>query len=188
MNTEKSDTQHSTSLWDDFLSGSDTAYAAIYKEYMGVLYQYGMRFTVDKELIKDCIQDVFTRIYKNRSRLVKVNNLKMYLLFAMKNSLYNSFKKIHNLYQMDSMEPVFSVDYSIEDQIIEREEVEYQTKKMLHILELLTPRQKEVIHYRYVECLSMEEICGIMDMNYQSVQNLIQRSIKKVRNNFLTRK
>jgi DNA-directed RNA polymerase specialized sigma24 family protein len=51
-------------------------------------------------------------------------------------------------------------------------------------LESLTPRQKEVIYYRYVEGLDMNDICRMMKMNYQSVQNLIQRSIKKVRTTF----
>jgi DNA-directed RNA polymerase specialized sigma24 family protein len=32
--------------------------------------------------------------------------------------------------------------------------------------------------------MKIEEICQIMDMNYQSVQNLLQRSIKKIRNSF----
>ncbi len=49
---------------------------------------------------------------------------------------------------------------------------------------VLSPRQKEIIYYRFVEGLSYEEICQIMDMNYQSTQNLIQRSLKKLRTTF----
>ncbi|MCD8269308.1 MAG: hypothetical protein LUD46_13230 [Parabacteroides sp.] len=32
--------------------------------------------------------------------------------------------------------------------------------------------------------LSMDEICILMNLNYQSAQNLIQRSLKKIRNNY----
>ena len=52
---------------------------------------------------------------------------------------------------------------------------------MEKILSLLTSRQKEIIYYRFIQEMSMEEICTLMDLNYQSAQNLIQRSLKKIR-------
>lgn len=45
----------------------------------------------------------------------------------------------------------------------------------------LPSRQKEVIYYRYIQELKLDEITGLMGMNYQSVQNLLQRSLKKFR-------
>lgn len=52
------------------------------------------------------------------------------------------------------------------------------------MLESLTPRQKEVLYYRYMKNLTYDEIGEIMQMNYQSILNLIQRSIKKLRETF----
>ena len=52
------------------------------------------------------------------------------------------------------------------------------------MLESLTPRQKEVLYYRYMKNLTYDEIGEIMQMNYQSTLNLIQRSIKKLRETF----
>ncbi|MFR1274228.1 MAG: sigma factor-like helix-turn-helix DNA-binding protein [Parabacteroides merdae] len=52
-------------------------------------------------------------------------------------------------------------------------------KKVKEILSILTPRQKEIIYYRFIQEMSMEDICILMDINYQSAQNLIQRSLKK---------
>ena len=50
---------------------------------------------------------------------------------------------------------------------------------------LLTKRQQEIIHYRYVEELSLEEIAQLLNINYQSVANLLQRALKKMRNFYL---
>ncbi|MDR1583512.1 MAG: sigma-70 region 4 domain-containing protein, partial [Prevotellaceae bacterium] len=36
-------------------------------------------------------------------------------------------------------------------------------------MEQLTPRQREILYYRYVEELSYDDICRLMQMNYQSV-------------------
>jgi len=172
------------SLWEQFLAGDDKAYAYFYKKYIEELFSYGMRFTHDRELVKDCIQDVFVRIYSHRATLGKTDNVRFYLYMALKNTLFNVFQKDKSLYHIDTMEPVFQTEYTIEDRLISDELQQEQKEKMKQILEALSPRQKEVIYYRYVEDMGIDEICKLMDMNYQSVQNLIQRSIRKIRNTF----
>lgn len=54
-------------------------------------------------------------------------------------------------------------------------------KTIRTVLSLLTDRQREIIYYRYIEELSIEEIAVLTGMNYQSVQNTIQRSLKRIR-------
>ncbi|MDR0700360.1 MAG: sigma-70 family RNA polymerase sigma factor [Tannerella sp.] len=172
-------------LWEQLIKGDDDAYSCIYKKYVEELFSYGMRFTTDRELVKDCIQEIFVRIYKNRSGLTSPDNVKLYLFVALKNVIFNVFEKDKQLYCIDTIEPVFNVEYSIEDEIIHDELIQEQREKIKRILDVLTPRQKEVLYYRYVKRLKISHICTIMDMNYQSVQNLLQRSIKKLRSTFI---
>ncbi|MDR2916983.1 MAG: sigma-70 family RNA polymerase sigma factor [Tannerella sp.] len=172
-------------LWDQLIGGDNDAYSYIYKKYVAELFSYGMRFTADRDLIKDCIQDVFVRIYNNRSNLNSTNNVKLYLFIALKNMLFNVFEKDKSFQNIDTIEPVFSVEYTIEDEIIHDEQIQEQHEKIERILSVLTPRQKEVIYYRYVEGLSISDICSIMEMNYQSVLNLIQRSMKRLHATFV---
>lgn len=171
-------------LWDQFLSGDDKAYSSIYKLYVQPLYTYGMQFTFDSGLVEDCIHDLFVKLYQNRKNLNTTDNIKLYLFTALKNQLFNIFKKSVSFSQIDTVEPVFAADYTIEDEIIENEEDQILVDKMIHMLEVLTPRQKEIIYYRYQERLSYDEICKLMGMNYQSIQNLLQRSFKKLRTTF----
>lgn len=171
-------------IWENFLCGDDEAYTYIYREYSQALYAYGMHFTSDKGLVEDCIQDVFIKIFQNRRHLQSTDNIKLYLFIALKNKLFNIFRKDIKYSQIDSLEPVFATEYTIEDEIIENEREQFLNEKMIRMLEVLSPRQKEIIYYRFVEGLSYEEICQIMDMNYQSTQNLIQRSLKKLRTTF----
>ena len=171
-------------IWENFLCGDDEAYTYIYREYSQALYAYGMHFTSDKGLVEDCIQDVFIKIFQNRRHLQSTDNIKLYLFIALKNKLFNIFRKDIKYSQIDSLEPVFAAEYTIEDEIIENEREQFLNEKMIRMLEVLSPRQKEIIYYRFVEGLSYEEICQIMDMNYQSAQNLIQRSLKKLRTTF----
>jgi RNA polymerase sigma factor (sigma-70 family) len=168
-------------LWEKFLSGDDRAYTYFYRKYIRCLFSYGMRFTPDRELIKDCVQDVFVKIYAHRARLKTTDNVKLYLFMALKNTLFNVFQKEKASYHIDTVEPVFSVEYTVEDSLIDGELEEERKEKVERALSQLTPRQREVIYYRYVEGMELRDICALMEMNYQSVQNLIQRAIKKTK-------
>ena len=171
-------------LWNQFLEGDEKAYLYIYKLYAQDMYSYGMLFTTNSELVKDCLHDVFIKIHRNRKKLSQVDNIRLYLLKAMKNYLFDVFEKKKELFHNDTIEPVFSPEYTIEDKIIRQEELHYQSRKIRQMLESLTPRQKEVLYYRYMKNLTYDEIGEIMQMNYQSILNLIQRSIKKLRETF----
>ncbi|MDR0844106.1 MAG: sigma-70 family RNA polymerase sigma factor [Tannerella sp.] len=173
--------ENNEAMWNDFLSGDNEAFSSLYSEYVNLLFAYGMHFTTNEELIKDCVQDLFVRLYENRKRLTPVKNVKVYLYNSMKNALFNVFKKEVQYYQIDTIEPVFYTEFSPETRLIEAEKLHEQKKRIAQMMELVTPRQREVLHYRYVEELSLDEICELMQMNYQSVRNLLHRTVLKIR-------
>lgn len=169
--------------WSQFLAGDNEAYCWIYKVYIQMLFRYGHSFTSDTELIKDCIQDVFTGLYKNRERLIVPNNIKVNLFVAIKNCIQRTLYK-ESIYERSAMEQVpFLLEPTVEDEFVNNEQYNNQQKKVKEILSILTPRQKEIIYYRFIQEMSMEDICILMDINYQSAQNLIQRSLKKIKQN-----
>ena len=154
-------------MWNRFMAGDDDAYASLYEEYVQDLYQYGLCFTSDTELVKDCIQDLFVYLYANRSHLEISCQVKTYLLVSLKHNICRSLLR--------------SQKYDSIDQFIEDESLHNETHQVQKMLSVLTPRQKEIMYYRFVQELPMEDICRLMDLNYQSAQNLIQRSLKKIR-------
>jgi RNA polymerase sigma factor (sigma-70 family) len=171
--------------WDDFLSGNEEAYCSIYKKYSKKLFIQGLQFTSDRELIRDCIHDVFVKIYKNRTNLKPLNNIRIYLFVALRNSIITAIKKRKILFETLDELPEHSqiADSSnIEDDLINKENETNKNTLVAKALRTLTIRQREVIYYRFYENMNIDEICLLMDMNYQSVQNLIQRSLKKINN------
>lgn len=177
--------KESVKKWQQFVSGDSEAYSWLYKTYIQVLYSYGTRFTSDFELIKDCIQEVFTNIWKNRTNLSPPGNVKVYLMVSLKNSLIRHLYKKELFHDYDIDEAItFSLEPTVEEEYIDNEESDHIQQKVKEILSLLTPRQQEIIYYRFIQELSFEEICTLMDLNYQSAQNLIQRSLHKIRDSY----
>ncbi|WP_347394504.1 RNA polymerase sigma factor, partial [Parabacteroides leei] len=87
-----------------------------------------------------------------------------------------------SLYDRELPENIqFSLEPTVEEVFIKNEQYTNQQRKLKEILSSLPPRQKEIIYYRFIQELSMDEICILMNLNYQSAQNLIQRSLKKIR-------
>ncbi|SUV32355.1 putative RNA polymerase sigma factor [Bacteroides pyogenes] len=134
-------------------------------------------------MIKDCLQDVFVNVYKQRkkTRLTPPpSNIRIYLMSALRNSIFNSFNK-RNLYDTYIANISYEFDLSIEDKLIETENEVLQKHTIAHLLNALSPRQREIIYYRFFEGLEYNEICELMNLEYQSAYNLLQRALAKLR-------
>lgn len=164
-------------LWNKFRSGDDQAFVEIYRKFVDVLYCYGLKFTADDQLVKDCVQELFIDLYEKRGNLGESDNIKFYLLVSLKRRLIKILRS-KNIYSSLSQDDIpFQIVYSPEDESLKEEQMELMNKT----LNELTPRQKEAIYLRFMNGLSYEEICEIMAMNYQSVRNLIFRAEEKMR-------
>jgi len=157
----------------------------LYNKYIQLLLVYGLQFTSDRELVKDCIQDVFIKLYETKAQLHLIENMDVYLRISLKNRILNSLKRKKILAKHISTSEFSEIDDFTAEQQLEHSEEEQHNRKLIEtILNLLTPQQRKVVHYRFIEGLTLEEISNAMQINYQSVQNILQRSIKKIKKHF----
>ncbi len=168
-------------LLTEFVNGNVAAFSKLYNMHVNILYNYGCRLTTDMELLKDCIQDVFIKIYNKQSELDTVLNFKSYLFISLKNKLCDeSRKRIHlSDVAVDELD-VLSSD-NVEKDYITAESTKHTNSFVAKMLDKLSPRQRTAIKMYYIEEQKYEEICVAMDMNYQSVRNLIHRGMLKLR-------
>lgn len=167
-------------LWMNFINGNDDCFEIIYREYADVLFRYGIQFTGDDNLVKDAIHDVFVKLYSDRQHLKAEANIKFYLFTCLKNRLYNLLKRELFFDKIDPEDNEYS-DPEAEESVTNALSQSEMQRTVRSVLSLLTDRQREIIYYRYIEELSIEEIAVLTDMNYQSVSNSIQRSLKRIR-------
>jgi RNA polymerase sigma factor (sigma-70 family) len=168
-------------LLSNFINGDVSAFSKLYNLHVNLLYNYGCKLTTDVELLKDCIQDVFIKIYNKRTELDTVANFKSYIIISLKNKLCDESRKRVNLsdISVDELDVVSSDN--IEKDYIDHEKEMLNNVFVSKILDQLSPRQRKAIILYYIEEKKYEEICILMDMNYQSVRNLIHRGISKMR-------
>jgi RNA polymerase sigma factor (sigma-70 family) len=75
----------------------------------------------------------------------------------------------------------FEVIFSVESDYIKKETSSVQNQKLTDALNLLTPRQKEVIYLRYFQELEYAEIAGIMEITVKGVYKLTARGLETLR-------
>lgn len=165
-----------------FCEGSDAAYSELYNMYVNILYNYGMRLTQDEELLKDCIHDVFLKVYSKRSERSVIKNFASYVVISMKNRLLDEFR--HLSFDSDNAAEAYTnrlADDDVEKSFLAMEQEQTQTTMVALLLHTLTPRQREAITLYYLEGRKYPEICQMMQMNYHSVRNLMHRGMLKLR-------
>ena len=171
-----------TDLWQSFKEGDKDSFKNIYFKYFHNLYEYGMRISGDKEIVKDTIHDLFVKLWNNKSNLGDVTALRAYLLVALRSTLYNNLQKISRkpVEELSENTP-FEMVFSVESDYIKKESALADNQKLKEALELLTPRQKEVIYLRYFEEMEYAEIAAIMNITVKGVYKLTARALETLR-------
>ncbi len=167
-------------LWTSFIDGDADALNLLYREFVDVLYAFGLRFTDDAELVKDSIQDLFVDLFKYRKTLAPEVNVKSYLFTSLKRKICLVLKK-KAVEANRSFEVPFLLSNSIEEQIIHNENQSELLLKLNKQLELLPSRQKEALYLRFNAELEYEEIAVIMNVSLETCRTLVYRGLKQLR-------
>jgi len=149
-----------------------------YKELLHGLYSYGRKLTNDKELVKDCIQDVFLILLEKD--VSNIRNLNFYILRSLRNKLMNELSRKHTV---NICETSYSYlhERSPEDHLIETEEIIILETCFGQAFDSLTKKQKRLILLYYMEQQSYNEICQSEGICYQTAQNTISQALSRLR-------
>ncbi|WP_353719892.1 sigma-70 family RNA polymerase sigma factor [Dyadobacter sp. 676] len=171
-------------LWRAFQDGDEDAYTSLYHRHVRAMYRYGLSLvSVSEAFVLDCIHDVFTEIWIRRTRLSIPDNVRHYLLKALKIRILHLLNRKEKSYtgfsesEFDDLWP----EPSAEDILILGEESRSRTERLGRLVDLLPHRQQEAIRLRFVENLDYGEIGEMLSVNRQSARNLVFRALEKLR-------
>lgn len=169
-------------LWKRFTEGDDKAFYSIYDQYFDALYSYGIHFSKDKDLIKDCIHDLFLDLYKYRKRLSETNNIHFYLFRSLRRLLYKEQSK--RIYVLSNDKILLENDIPVmafEDSIIESETKNGNHMILAEALKELSDKQREGLSLKFEQNFSYKEIADILGISVESARTSIYRALKDLR-------
>jgi RNA polymerase sigma factor (sigma-70 family) len=172
-------------LWEQLLDGNICSLEEVMQFYFRTLFCYGSKFTTDKELVKDSIQELFIGIWERRSYLSRIVNLKAYLFSSLRRLILK--RKLSDRYSVVPFNEEeinnFDFELSIEENLIESEQAKIKAQKVLQWVSILPRRQKEIIYLKFFHNLNRDEIAEILHINSQTVSNHLQMAFKSMRSN-----
>lgn len=174
-------------LWKSFLNGDEKSFSFIYQQSVNGLICYGMKFTTERELIHDCIQEVFITLFTRKKELgAKIKKIKPYLFVSVRNEIVNRIVK-ENKYRKIQIEEInntldFRVEYNSEEKFIKEEISSEISQQLLAAVNNLAPRQKEIIYLKFEEELEYNDIAEIMQISVESARKSMHRAIGALRN------
>lgn len=167
-------------LLKDFKSGKKDAYEYIFRNFSGLMYNYGFKICHDSAMTKDAMQDVFLKILTHYQKINIVSSLKLYLFKALRNEIFKRLNIDNRMVECNSCYDDFNLDYSAEEKIIEDEITMIRIKELSYVVQELPRRQKECIYLRYYEAMSYQEIAEIMDIEISSVYKMLYKAIEQL--------
>ena len=173
-------------VWKHFRQGDQAALARIFSENYESLYCYGRKLIADEDLVKDCIQNLFLKMWMSRHKLMPIKTVKPYLLKSLRRHIgdqiisLNRQKEMHQRFNGD-----FQITFSHEDFLIALQTSQQKSEALARSLNELPCRQREAIFLRFYEALDYEKIAEVMNLNVQSVRNLIYQSLKAIKNKII---
>ncbi|GEL10840.1 RNA polymerase sigma factor, sigma-70 family [Flavobacterium glycines] len=169
-------------LWAELKAGDEQAFSILFKRYYGCLLQYGNTFLPFSEKVQDCVQDVFTDIWVYRNSLSSTVVVKAYLLSSVRKRIVRLQQRDRVFNKSKSVDAIeFLFDFSVEHRLVSDELTAGKVMQLNKVLNVLPSRQKEALYLRYHNSLSVDEIAVILNVNYQSANNLLHRGLLNIR-------
>ncbi|MEQ6119466.1 sigma-70 family RNA polymerase sigma factor [Reichenbachiella sp. MALMAid0571] len=168
-------------LWDSIKKGDKESYIELYDRFYQRLYIYGFKIARNKELVKDCIQEMFLEIWKKRETLKSVNTIQPYLLTYLRRKIYKELKKEETL-SSETYIPE-EEDASYEELLLINESLEEKRVKLQLELDNLTPTQKNILKMLYYEGMNHDEIAEYTSSSKRTIYNHIHQAFETLKKN-----
>lgn len=171
-----------STLWSTLKSGDEKAFSTLFKKYYSHLVRYGNSLLPFPEKVQDCVQDVFTDVWVYRHSLNNSVVVKAYLLSSLRKRIARLRERDHIFRKTTTLDFIpFLFDFTIEEQLIADETMIIKVSQLNQLINDLPARQKEALYLRYHQGLSVEQIAEMLNVNYQSANNLIHRALLNLR-------
>lgn len=153
------------------------AFRKLYMHYYTKLFQFSHSICKNKQWAEEVTEDVFIKIWRNHKTAPQIQNLKVYLYTAIKNTTLNY---IAQQARRNITEPFGDIDIELTenpaDSIIEKETF----KKIYQAIETLPPRCKIVFKLIREDGLKYKEVAAILNISPKTVEAQMALAIKRI--------
>jgi RNA polymerase sigma-70 factor (ECF subfamily) len=163
-------------------SGSITAFEGLFEYYSQKLYRFALSYLKLDNDAEDIVQEVFIKIWQNRSSLKSETSFQSYLFTIAFHAIQKNFRKklLQQKFQLELFELLNTEDSTLEVQL----NFEVLLSKLNQLINQLPARRKEIFIKRKKEGKSIQNIASEMGISEKTVENQITQAMNFLRRSF----
>jgi len=167
--------------------GDRGSFLLLYHTNYQALFSYGFSLSVDRELTKDCIQELFVEIWSTRSSLNKdVTNVRSYLFTWLRRKMSRELSRLaKESVFIEATEGSELIQASYEELLIAFQQSDEKKEQLRLALAKLTRKQLEIIKLKFFENLSYRAIAAKKSITPRTVYNTIYESMRLLRESMI---
>jgi len=159
-----------------------TAYEGLFELFGQKLYRFSFSYLKSESESEDVVQDVFLKIWENRTSLKTGTSFQSYLFTIAFNSIRKSFSKKA---RQDQYKTALFEFLSVDNSTLENHpDYEVLLSKLDLLIDQMPARRKEIFLKRKKEGKSIRDIADSMNISPKTVENQITEAMNYLKKEF----
>lgn len=168
-----------TELQQRIFQNDQTAYKELFELFYNKLFRLAFIITKSRELSEEIVSDVFIGIWRRRDQVLEINNLRLYLYVAVKNTSLNYLAKLTKtgfvyLEELD-FEPL--QPFSNPEHMLVTKEM---NQRLYKAIQSLPPKCRMIFKLVKEDGLSYKEAATLLNLSVGTIDNQLVLAIKKL--------
>jgi RNA polymerase sigma-70 factor (family 1) len=179
---------HSPIIYDEkglllrLSEGDEMAFKAIYDRYRKKIASFAFLLTESADMTDEILQEVFVKLWINRSKLPDVIHFNAWLHTIARNLVVDAMKKIA---REKAVRTIWTDRTPLQDNYADEIIFARENEKLLHqAIQQLTPQQQEVYKLSREQGLKHEEIASRLNISAMTVKNHLVNAMRTIREYF----
>lgn len=155
-----------------------SAYKQLFAHFYKSLLQFACSFVRSPEIAEEIVSDVFIKVWKKRTALSRIHNLKLYLFVSTKNGALNYLRTQKKTF------------VHIEQYQVQLQSIWFDPEKLMLTAEMMNRIQKAIndlptrcqLIFKLVkeDGLKYREVADLLNLSVKTVENQMTAAIKKI--------
>lgn len=166
-------------LTEQLLKKDKKAYRELIMLIQRPLYAFLYPILKNKEMVDDVMQNTFLKVYKKIDQFSKQSSLKTWIFTIAKNECFSQIKKSDDFKKQRIDEKLISISENpMDDHILFKTDLAMAIEEGM---ELLSPVQKKVFHFRRIKGFSTKETSEEMNCSEAHVKKQLYLAMERIR-------
>lgn len=168
-----------TQLQQRIQANDQSAYRTLFELYYTKLFRLAMLITKSKQLSEEIVSDVFIAIWRKRDRITEIENFRLYLYIAVKNTSLNYLSQLAKTRAVDltELDVELQQPFSDPEQILVTKEM---NNRIYSAIQALPPKCRLIFKLIKEDGLSYRETANLLNLSVATVDNQLVIAIRKL--------